>query len=116
VVKVLTKNGANAVGLNCGDIDPFEMAELVPIFRENTNLPIAVQPNAGKPRLVDGRSIFDLDPKRFSEGLAKCIENGANIVGGCCGTTPAHIKEASGLDYSQDPSVVGERGMGSVLF
>ena len=95
--KDLTAGGAAAVGLNCGNLDPLEMAELVLLFRDNTRLPIVVQPNAGRPRLVDNRSVFDLDPSGFAEGMVRCVRNGADIIGGCCGTTPEHIRAAKQL-------------------
>lgn len=88
----LTEAGANAVGANCGDLDPGQMADVVATLRAATNLPIAAQPNAGKPRLIEDRTIFDMEPEPFAKGIAECIEAGARLVGGCCGTTPEHIK------------------------
>jgi len=88
----LTEAGADAVGANCGDLDPGQMAQVVALFKASTALPIIAQPNAGKPRLVDGKTVFDMAPGPFAEGIAQCIEAGARIVGGCCGTTPAHIR------------------------
>lgn len=87
----LTESGAQAIGANCGDIDPFEMAEIVSIMHNSTHLPIIAQPNAGKPKWINNRTTFDMDPDRFSEGMNECIEAGAKIVGGCCGTSPEHI-------------------------
>ena len=88
----LTDAGASAVGANCGDLDPSQMAEVVAHLRAATDLPIAAQPNAGKPRLVEDRTVFDMEPGPFAEGIGACMEAGAHIVGGCCGTTPQHIK------------------------
>jgi len=88
----LTAGGADAIGANCGDLDGGQMAEVVAHLRATTELPIAAQPNAGKPRLVDDKTVFDMEPAPFAEGIAQCIEAGARIVGGCCGTTPAHIE------------------------
>lgn len=88
----LTDIGADAVGANCGDLDPSQMAEVVALLRAATDLPIAAQPNAGRPRLVEDRTVFDMEPGPFAEGIGECIEAGAQIVGGCCGTTPEHIK------------------------
>ena len=87
--------GAAAVGANCGDLDPAQMAEIVLLFKNFTGLPIVIQPNAGIPKLVRGETIFDMEPQEYAEGLMKCIEQGASIIGGCCGTTPAHIKEVA---------------------
>lgn len=88
----LTEAGASVVGTNCGDLDPFQMAEIVAMMREATTLPILVQPNAGLPRLVDGKTVFDMSPEDFAKGMEKCIQAGALLVGGCCGTSPAHIE------------------------
>ena len=93
----LAEAGADVVGTNCGDLDPDQMAEIVALFRENTTLPIAAQPNAGKPKLVGEQTIFDLSPQDFAAGIAKCVEAGARLVGGCCGTSPDHIRAVAEL-------------------
>ena len=88
----LTEAGASAVGTNCGDLTPIQMAEIVAMMKKATSLPIMVQPNAGLPKLIDGKTVFDMSPKEFAKGMEKCIQAGAKIVGGCCGTSPSHIK------------------------
>lgn len=90
--KELTKAGADVVGANCGDLDPSRMAEVVSILKSSTKLPILTQPNAGKPKLIEDKTVFDMQPDDFAEGISECIGAGAKIVGGCCGTTPAHIR------------------------
>ncbi len=87
--------GAAAVGANCGDLDPSGMAVITGIFREFAKLPLIVQPNAGMPRLVGSETSYDMQPEEYADGVVKCIRSGASIVGGCCGTTPAHIKAVS---------------------
>jgi 5-methyltetrahydrofolate--homocysteine methyltransferase len=89
--QALTEAGTQAVGANCGDIDPFEMAEIVSTMRSATNLPILAKPNAGRPRLVDNKTVFDMSPPEFIKGIKECISAGATMVGGCCGTSPEHI-------------------------
>ncbi len=86
------KYGAAAVGANCGDLDPLAMASIVEIYRQVTSLPLIVQPNAGIPKLIDGETRYNMVPEDYAEGVMKCIENGAVLVGGCCGTTPDHLK------------------------
>ncbi len=93
--RVLTEAGADVVGANCGSLSPMEMAEVAAQMTAATHLPVIIQPNAGKPRLVGKETIFDMPPEDFVEGIAACLENGAAIVGGCCGTTPEHIKVIS---------------------
>jgi len=89
----LEEHGADAVGANCGDLDPLQMAEIVSFYRQHTTLPIMIQPNAGIPKLVGGETLYGMNPADFAAGVAKGLDNGASIVGGCCGTTLAHIKE-----------------------
>ena len=87
----LAEAGAQAVGANCGDIDPFQMAEIVAAMRSAADLPILAKPNAGKPRVVDNKTVFDMSPEEFVKGIKECISAGATMVGGCCGTAPDHI-------------------------
>jgi 5-methyltetrahydrofolate--homocysteine methyltransferase len=88
----LADAGADAIGANCGDLDPRQMGGVIALLRAATDLPIAAQPNAGRPRLIGDKTVFDMEPEPFAEGIAECIRAGATIVGGCCGTTPAHIE------------------------
>ncbi len=93
VAQKLQKEGADIIGTNCGSLDPKQMAEIVKVLKDNTDLPIMVEPNAGQPKLKGEETVYDMGPSVFSEGIMACIEAGAQIVGGCCGTTPEHIKE-----------------------
>jgi methionine synthase I (cobalamin-dependent) len=88
----LTDAGASVVGTNCGDLSPLEMAQIVRSMRESTDLPILVEPNAGKPKLVEDRTVYDMPPAVFADGIGACIEAGATVIGGCCGTSPDHIR------------------------
>jgi 5-methyltetrahydrofolate--homocysteine methyltransferase len=90
--KSLADAGADVIGANCGDLDPSQMAVVVSILKSSTNKPILAQPNAGKPKLVKDKTVFEMAPADFAAGLAKCIDSGARLVGGCCGTTPEHIR------------------------
>ncbi len=103
IAREVTDAGAQAVGANCGELSPAEMSVVVSYFSTATSLPIIAEPNAGKPRLVAGKTHFDMDPDTFAEGIALCLENGARIVGGCCGTTPEHICATTariGMEFS----------------
>ena len=90
--EALTQAGADAVGANCGAVDPLEMAQIVAMMGAATSLPIIAQPNAGKGRLVEGDLVFDLSPGDFAAGIEECVRAGARLLGGCCGTSPAHIQ------------------------
>jgi 5-methyltetrahydrofolate--homocysteine methyltransferase len=93
----LTDAGADVIGANCGDIDPAQMAVIISILRSATKLPVLAQPNAGKPRLKDDLTVFDMDPAAFAQGIRECLLAGAQLVGGCCGTTPDHIKAVADM-------------------
>jgi 5-methyltetrahydrofolate--homocysteine methyltransferase len=95
--KALTEAGACAVGANCGSLDPFQMADIVSKMRGVTSLPVLAQPNAGKPRLVENRTIFDMSPSDFAAGIYQCLQAGARLIGGCCGTSPLHISAIAEL-------------------
>ena len=90
--KRLTEAGADAIGANCGDIDPAQMAKIVSVLEPATRLPILAQPNAGKPKLVNDKTVFEMGPGDFAAGIAECLRAGARLLGGCCGTTPEHIR------------------------
>ncbi|MCK5271919.1 MAG: bifunctional homocysteine S-methyltransferase/methylenetetrahydrofolate reductase, partial [Sedimentisphaerales bacterium] len=81
----------NAVGLNCS-IGPALMLGSLETIRTVTDKPVSVQPNAGMPREVEGRKIYMCTPEYMAEYAKRFYENGARIIGGCCGTTPEHIK------------------------
>lgn len=93
--KALTEAGADVIGANCGDIDPLQMAEVVSILCKATSLPVAAQPNAGKPKLVNEQTVFDMTPADFAAGISECRRAGARLIGGCCGTSPEHIQAAA---------------------
>jgi 5-methyltetrahydrofolate--homocysteine methyltransferase len=94
--KILTSEGVDAVGANCGDLTPLEMAEVVSIIKESTSLPVVAQPNAGKPKVEAGKVSYT-EPELYASQTLKCYKAGARIIGGCCGTTPEHIKILSKL-------------------
>ncbi len=83
--------GADAVGINCG-LGPKQMIELVKEMRENTSLPIIVMPNAGLPESVDGKTVYNVSPQEFAEDMLTIAKQGVSYLGGCCGTTPEHIR------------------------
>lgn len=95
--KALTEAGACAVGTNCGNLDPLQMSEIVSKIREATTLPVLAQPNAGRPKFVENRTFFNMSPSDFAGGIYQCLQAGAQLVGGCCGTSPAHIRAVAAL-------------------
>lgn len=83
--------GADIIGLNCS-VGPKTMFDAIEKMRQLTNLNLIAQPNAGLPKVVDGRMIYLSNPEYFGEYAKRFIQAGVRIVGGCCGTTPEHIK------------------------
>jgi methionine synthase / methylenetetrahydrofolate reductase(NADPH) len=88
---LLTEWGASAVGVNCS-AGPATVLTAIEAMRRATSLPLAAMPNAGMPRAVEGRNIYLISPEYMAGFARKAIAAGVQIVGGCCGTTPNHIR------------------------
>lgn len=102
IVKNLELWGADIIGLNCS-VGPQIMFEAMEKMRSMTNKPLIAQPNAGLPKMVGGRSIYLCNPEYFGEYARRFIQLGVHIVGGCCGTTPEHIKWVANTVKSLTP-------------
>ncbi len=89
---ILEAMGASIIGVNCS-LGPEQLVPVVKILAENCRVPVSVQPNAGMPYLEDGKTKFPMDAKTFGSWGAKLVDAGASFLGGCCGTTPEHIRE-----------------------
>jgi homocysteine S-methyltransferase len=87
----LTKWGADIIGCNCSD-GPATVLTVIERMRLATRLPLAAMPNAGMPRAVEGRNIYMASPEYMASFARKFIHAGASLIGGCCGTTPNHIR------------------------
>lgn len=83
--------GVDALGFNCG-LGPVQVARLFPQMLKATTLPLIINPNAGLPVQRDGKTCFDITPAEYADLMYDLARQGASIVGGCCGTTPAHIR------------------------
>jgi 5-methyltetrahydrofolate--homocysteine methyltransferase len=89
----MQQHGADIVALNCGTGMDMERARQAVIrYLEVTGLPIMAQPNAGQPKLVDMKVVYDEAPEQMVAGVVPLLEAGASIIGGCCGSTPDHIR------------------------
>lgn len=93
---VLTALGVDAVGVNCST-GPDKMVSVVQKMREYTGLPLIAKPNAGLPQLEDGETVYNMGPEEFAENMMLLVREGADILGGCCGTTPEHIAKMTEL-------------------
>ena len=106
VAALLNGLRVDAFGLNCG-LGPDLMRPYVECLARATSRPIIVKPNAGLPKVVDGQTVFTVGPEEFARDVVSLVEAGASIVGGCCGTTPAHIAavtQSPNLPISQSPN------------
>lgn len=122
----------DAIGANCS-LGPKQMLQILPRLAASTNLPIIMKPNAGMPRSENGKTVYDVDATTFAQWMQKMAAGGAWIMGGCCGTTPAYIRElvkategmcpvarekqdrtvitsyAQAVQFADEPILIGER-------
>src|SRR5688500_3758535 len=105
--------GANVVGLNCS-VGPAAMLETIERMAAVANVKLSAQPNAGRPREIEGRNIYLCSPEYMASYARRFINNGVRLVGGCCGTTPEHIRQikTAVCALSSDPKVGASRPTG----
>lgn len=132
VIGLLEGLRVDAIGMNCG-LGPVQMKPLAAEFLKYASVPVIVNPNAGLPRSEDGRTVYDIGPDEFETAMKEILDLGINVAGGCCGTTPEHIKRldrlrrgrkqrlpvekqftvatsyASAVEFGADPVIIGER-------
>jgi methionine synthase / methylenetetrahydrofolate reductase(NADPH) len=105
IASKLDELGADVVGLNCS-VGPAAMLDGIERMVEHTHRPISAQPNAGLPRAVDDRRIYLASPEYMGSYARRMIQAGARFVGGCCGTTPDHIRKIHAYVSSLQPKLV----------
>ncbi len=132
VVAMLEGMGADAIGVNCS-LGPEQLAPIVGEYLSRSSVPVLVQPNAGLPTVKNGVTVFNVLPPEFSEYMLQFAGQGARLLGGCCGTTPQHIRAVCekvqgmapkaitpkhftcvssythAVDFSATPVLIGER-------
>lgn len=132
MVALLEGMGADAIGANCS-LGPRQLRKVVETLLEKASVPVILKPNAGLPKAVQGKTVFDVTEEQFSEEIAELVKKGVRIVGGCCGTTPNYIKSlyektshltpiavidkqitqissyTHALEFSKEPILIGER-------
>ena len=89
-VNVLQSLGADAVGANCST-GPEEMCDVIAAMKQVATVPLIAKPNAGMPSMKDGKTVYEMTPQEFADAGVKLVQAGANVLGGCCGSTPKHI-------------------------
>lgn len=132
VVALLEGLGVDALGINCG-LGPVQMKGILEQFLRVASVPVIVNPNAGLPRSEGGKTVYDIDSDTFAAEMKTIATMGARVIGGCCGTTPEHIKKtveacqdlvpvpvskkhrtvvssfAQAVVIDKDPVIIGER-------
>ena len=132
VVALLEGLGVDALGINCG-LGPVQMKAILEQILACASVPVIVNPNAGLPRSEKGVTVYDIDEDEFACVMEEIGRMGANVLGGCCGTTPGHIRKLTercrdlkqvlpgeknrtvvtsythGVVIGKDPVIIGER-------
>ena len=110
ITAMLEGLGVDAVGFNCG-LGPEQMKNLLPQLTACCSLPVVVNANAGLPVVVNGQTVFHVAPEEFAQSVKTLVEMGAGIVGGCCGTTPAHIQRVVELCKDMEIKPVTDKNL-----
>ena len=110
VTAMLEGLGVDAVGFNCG-LGPEQMKNLLPQLTACCSLPVVINANAGLPMVVNGQTVFHVAPEEFAQSVKTLVEMGAGIVGGCCGTTPAHIQRVVELCKDMEIKPVTDKNL-----
>src|SRR5208283_491647 len=105
--------GANAVGCNCST-GPEKIVDFIAAMKPYATVPLVAKPNAGVPRLEGGETIFEMDAKTFASFGRNLAKAGANMLGGCCGTTPVHIRELAGAIAVIKPKLPVKKSIGAL--
>ena len=102
MVAMLEGMGADAIGVNCS-LGPKALGAVVEEYLKYSSLPVILKPNAGLPRAVAGKTVFDVLPDEFAADVTELIRKGVRIAGGCCGTTPEYISALVGASSTLAP-------------
>ncbi len=108
MVAMLEGLGVDAIGLNCS-LGPDKMLSILPTFAKYSSTPTLIMPNAGLPKVVDGKTVFDVTVDEFVSCMEKAVDTGARIVGGCCGTNPNYIKKLATALKAKTPLEVQKK-------
>jgi 5-methyltetrahydrofolate--homocysteine methyltransferase len=113
MVAMLEGLGVDAIGVNCS-FGPKKLAPVVEEYLKYSSIPVLLEPNAGLPKVVDGKTVYDVLPEEFSSDVAMLVRKGVRIVGGCCGTTPDYIKALSEKIKGQAPVQIEKKNLSLV--
>ncbi len=108
VVAMLEGLRVDALGINCG-LGPEQMLPILKELMEYVSVPVIVKPNAGLPKQRDGEVYYDVEPDRFADTMEQILEMGACVIGGCCGTTPDHIRAMTEMAARRKPKALAPK-------
>lgn len=110
VVALLEGLEVDALGINCS-LGPDSLKPIFDRMVSVSSTPVMISPNAGMPSIIDGKTVYSVDPEEFSDSMVYFAENGAQIIGGCCGTTPEHIAKTCEKCRNIKPLPVTDKGL-----
>ncbi len=110
MVALLEGMGVDALGANCS-LGPEQLMGIAERLLESASVPVVLKPNAGLPKVVGDKTVFDVNPQEFAQTLGDIVRSGVRVVGGCCGTTPQYIKELCKETDSIEPKPVFDKGL-----
>ncbi len=110
MVAMLEGMGADAIGANCS-LGPEQLRGVCEELLEKASVPVILKPNAGLPRAINGKTVFDVTKEQFANELKDLIKKGLRVVGGCCGTTPEYIKTLYNLTFDLKPMPVSDKNL-----
>lgn len=105
--------GADAVGCNCST-GPQDMLKVISSIKPYAKVPLLAKPNAGLPKMIDGKTVFDMEPEEFGKYVKSFIENGVGLMGGCCGTSPLYIEQIRKNVNGMNPVFNESKGISAV--
>lgn len=110
MVAMVEGMGADAIGANCS-LGPKQLRGVVEELLAHASIPVLLKPNAGLPKAVNGKTVFDVTPEEFAQEIEGLIEKGVRIAGGCCGTTPEYIQALYQNTKDKVPSEIMEKNI-----
>ena len=113
MVTMLEGLGADAIGVNCS-LGPKALSSVVEQYLRYASVPVLLKPNAGLPKAVDGRTVYDVSPSEFAEEVSSLVRKGVRLVGGCCGTTPDYIAATVAATKAMAPVTIEPKHLTSV--
>lgn len=102
--------GADALGANCS-LGPGQLTGVIEKLLKNASVPVILKPNAGLPKSVNGKTVFDVSPDDFAEEVASLVKKGVRVVGGCCGTTPEYISALYNKTKNLTPAPITDKNL-----